>query len=83
MRLLRVRATPPHALCLASYSRSTVNRVTVRKRLQHRRSLHTTCCCCSQVKFAQQNWHDKLSVILEEFPKVRWSVKWYVSKPWT
>ena len=23
-----------------------------------------------QVKFAQQNWHDKLSVILEEFPKV-------------
>ena len=26
--------------------------------------------CCSQVKFAQQNWHDKLSVILEEFPKV-------------
>jgi len=27
-------------------------------------------CAAVQVKFAQQNWHDKLSVILEEFPKV-------------
>ena len=31
----------------------------------------TLVCTIVQVKFAQQNWHDKLSVILEEFPKVR------------
>ena len=24
-----------------------------------------------QVKFAQQNWHDRLTVILDDFPKVR------------
>jgi hypothetical protein len=27
-----------------------------------------------QVKFTQQNWHDRLTTILDDFPKVRLTV---------